>query len=53
MMEACIQKQYDAYQTRLKENGRIGMVETITMNDQLAALLENLTKELEFAYSGY
>jgi len=47
-----VQKQYDAYQTRLTEIGRIGLMEAIAMSDQLAALLENLTKDLEFVYLG-
>ena len=50
--DGSIEKQYNAYQTRLKEIGRIELVDVNGINDQLAALLENLTKDLEFVYSG-
>ena len=47
-----VQSQYNAYQTRLKEIGRIGLVDAITIDNQLAVLLESLTEDLEFVYSG-
>jgi len=50
--DGSVQSQYNAYQTRLKEIGRIGLVDAITIDNQLAVLLEGLTEDLEFVYSG-
>jgi len=50
--DGSVQSQYNAYQTRLKEIGRIGLVDAIAIDNQLAVLLEGLTEDLEFVYSG-
>jgi len=50
--DGSVQKQYDAYQNRLKKVGSIGLEDGISVTDQLEDLLQNLTKDLDFVYSG-
>lgn len=51
--DGCLQRDYDAYQHRLQQINEIGLSDQGNVTDQLKALLDSLTKDLEFLNSGY
>ena len=50
--DGCLQRDYDAYQQRLKQIKKIGLSDQSNVCDQLNALLDSLNIDLEFLNSG-